>query len=1132
VGSAVGEKRFISIEILKSIAEATSAQERFSTELVRLESQIGTLEGIKTKELYSKLATLQKEVDRISKLVDFSTASAEDTGVKELRKINARIEQLVEKINDAVRELSVDIRRHKTSTDKKTKNKAEVTAEQASEEEMKAVDEEFDEILKAEDWRFEHGSPAAVEHAVKLKKWNDDTEAMRVWNEANRAWVDGGRRGRPPTKPAAPGPKPTSPEKPSLSKTLRADTAYDIISKRPNSDHFKKQVLAEVQRRMDKITGTKTAGTRIDLSTLDEKKLQEEVLKIAAEDPQEIKDLQIEEEEISQLSTELEQKKAHNKPLDDRLRVLDAEEQKHIADKASLQQEIAANQSYIDQERSALQNRDAKKTELDTFLIDNKTDLDKLSDLEKERRALHDEKKSAPKKSTSAGKRTKSEIDALIAPIDQEISRIQVLGRQKLSLETDLQNLETALTSSIAAADQVRQAVTTKQAEITAIESELNSIQVNKDAVTVQKMEIKPDEERALTVRQATAKTARENLIESSAAQERAKRYIGQVAEGIISEWKEDGERNEGGEANDEEEKKEEGAFDFKEQTQDIARAFDDLKAKILKVPKKAEQKFLRSALDRIRDSVAALDEDAPDLEKNFLAAWKAVTDLEIEIDRNIPIQLAEDEKTAQEVQEARERQVITRELSSEALFDLLIFSKKEMTEAVGAIYDQKLSIGEDSDGQEVIKANAQVTRAMKDIFSDKAPTNPAMIEKLRQYGIRDWQTFKELWDSQYASHVGMMLQENINNEIDGRVAAIKMRHEEMVAEHEDVVAQYKQQHSGLGGLARWVKGKVTRTPAPTPVPVPDLPSDEEIRLKVVEQLEAREIDWRSSTGVPEIKMPAFHSFTRMIATAMREINTELKLSAAATEEEKAEILGSLERDEGDYVRRNGHYFVRNDEVRMLRPDDRKKKDDLLYERLPTAESRRERLGEIRQRVKQVEKLMEKIRGGLHLTTMEVDDFDTLMKDFKEIAVGKSKGEKVVDALLLTYDLRLQDVIKDLIHEYDSINERKSVEDFYRVARSLEATTNDIAAKDAARKGIVATVQRAQQAAAKKGGATKASQSALAAVLLVGGLALGYWGYKVNASVDHKAQVQAAATQADSARQNNGTARVEQNQNV
>jgi hypothetical protein len=160
-GSAVGEKRFISIEILKSIAEATSAQERFSTELVRLESQIGTLEGIKTKELYSKLATLQKEVDRISKLVDFSTASAEDTGVKELRKINARIEQLVEKINDAVRELSVDIRRHKTSTDKKTKNKAEVTAEQASEEEMKAVDEEFDEILKAEDWRFEHGSPAA-----------------------------------------------------------------------------------------------------------------------------------------------------------------------------------------------------------------------------------------------------------------------------------------------------------------------------------------------------------------------------------------------------------------------------------------------------------------------------------------------------------------------------------------------------------------------------------------------------------------------------------------------------------------------------------------------------------------------------------------------------------------------------------------------------------------------------------------------------------------------------------------------------------------------------------------------------------------------------------------------------------
>jgi hypothetical protein len=246
---------------------------------------------------------------------------------------------------------------------------------------------------------------------------------------------------------------------------------------------------------------------------------------------------------------------------------------------------------------------------------------------------------------------------------------------------------------------------------------------------------------------------------------------------------------------------------------------------------------------------------------------------------------------------------------------------------------------------------------------------------------------------------------------------------------------------------------------------------------------------------------------------------------------EKVEILGSLERDEGDYVRRNGHYFVRNDEVRMLRPDDRKKKDDLLYERLPTAESRRERLGEIRQRVKQVEKLMEKIRGGLHLTTMEVDDFDTLMKDFKEIAVGKSKGEKVVDALLLTYDLRLQDVIKDLIHEYDSINERKSVEDFYRVARSLEATTNDIAAKDAARKGIVATVQRAQQAAAKKGGATKASQSALAAVLLVGGLALGYWGYKVNASVDHKAQVQAAATQADSARQNNGTARVEQNQN-
>ena len=60
--------------------------------LSELEEKVEKLQGIETKRLYDKLGNLKKDVERITKLMDFNIANSEDAETQELQKINTKIE--------------------------------------------------------------------------------------------------------------------------------------------------------------------------------------------------------------------------------------------------------------------------------------------------------------------------------------------------------------------------------------------------------------------------------------------------------------------------------------------------------------------------------------------------------------------------------------------------------------------------------------------------------------------------------------------------------------------------------------------------------------------------------------------------------------------------------------------------------------------------------------------------------------------------------------------------------------------------------------------------------------------------------------------------------------------------------
>lgn len=1032
VGKSKGqrESRYIDVETVKSIYEAKQAKERFDKDLHELQDKVEQLQGIKTKELYTRLGSLKKDVERITKLMDFNIANSEDADAKELQKINTRIEQLTEKIENAVRDLNKDIRvQGKTAAAREANEVTSGTEKGKVKDRQKIVaevGEEIEESLSAADWRHEHENGAAKKKYDKeVKEWEDRNKAARLWDDNKRKNIrNPGPRPNPGSRP-----QPNVGEKPSESKEIKGKLVYDIYKKRPDTDPYVQAVKAAVAKKIERVVGRK-----VDMAKLDE-----EVLQLVGSDVEAARAFKKEEAEFNKKKEALDAKMAHNAPLELQLQELQQEEQKFKQELEGIDAKAGEYDVHAEQEAVARKESNKKRIELNN-LQPKTLDPARVKEL-RDQRDLQEQLLGTVKKD-----KEKKKIEARIQAIDNELAT-QNIDAERVRLQKEIDDLESiafaaqsakeAIDKELGAMGSRKQEIGVELLRIAAEQKNANDeiqkiTQGEKDEVNQQKQKELKDKKDALV---------------TSTAQERAEMYIGQIAEQVLESWKKEVQGKPGAESAEARKN-----FDYAAEHDQLTKQTTTLKTKITQVPNRTQQKKFKEDLRLIENRISELDEDAPDIEKSMLALWKDVGELEVSIDNKMPLGSNEQEEAeVREVREAREKRVVTRELPSYMINELLDSRKIQFGEIVKMIYEEKL-VTTTEQGVEVIQANENITRLMKGLFLAEMPPSDQTLDMLRQYGIRDWKTFKELWDNQYASHIGMMLQEDAQNTIDQRVRNERIR---------------------LDNRSWWERKIKDRSN----------PTDDEIKAKVLENI--FEQDTVAGISVSDEGL-AFYS--RIMGTAMREINLELKMSVADNDQQRAEILKSFGRKADDYVVYNGQYFIKNEEHRMIRKENSNDIDTVI----PDHEERTELISEIDDRIEASAGFLQEWRFG----SISPEDQTKLAEHityFKNVlGAAGDKGDKT--AVVLAHNLILQDQVKDLVYEYDRMRERKGVKVFERVARTVSKRGEEIVAKDKAEGGVVHKIVETKEKIPVPEGkkSSKLKKMAIAAVLAVGGVS-GYY---------------------------------------
>jgi chromosome segregation ATPase len=664
-----GESRYIDVETVKSIYEAKQAKERFDKDLHELQDKVEQLQGIKTKELYTRLGSLKKDVERITKLMDFNIANSEDADAKELQKINTRIEQLTEKIENAVRDLNKDIRVQGKTAAAREANEATSGAEKGKLKDRQKivteVGEEIEESLSAADWRHEHENGAAKKkYDRELKDWEAKNKAARLWDENKRKNI------RNPGPRPNPGSKPSYDlgEKPSESKEVRGKLVYDIYKKRPDSDLYVQAVKAEVAKKIERVVGRK-----VDMSKLDE-----EVLQLIGEKPADTRAFKKEEDEFNKKKEALDAKIAHNAPLELELQALQQEEQKFQQELKGIDAKAAEYDVHAEQEAVARKESNKKRIELNN-LQPKTLDPARVKEL-RDQRDLQEQLLGTVKKD-----KEKKKIEARIQAIDNELAT-QNIDAERVRLQKEIDALESVAFAAQSAKEAIdkdlgvmgsrKQEIGVELLRIAAEQKNAND-QIQK-VTQAEKDEVR-DKEQVLAAKRAA--------LMGNNQEERAEMYIGQIAEQVLESWKKEVQGKPGAESAEARKN-----FDYTAEHDQLTKQTTTLKTRITQVPSRTRQKELKAQLKTIEDKIAELDEDTPDVEKSMLKLWKDLGDLEVSIDQFMPVgSVDQEEPEVREAREARERRVVTRELPSYMINELLDSRKIQFGEIVKMIYEEKL---------------------------------------------------------------------------------------------------------------------------------------------------------------------------------------------------------------------------------------------------------------------------------------------------------------------------------------------------------------------------------------------------------------------------------------------------------
>jgi hypothetical protein len=363
------------------------------------------------------------------------------------------------------------------------------------------------------------------------------------------------------------------------------------------------------------------------------------------------------------------------------------------------------------------------------------------------------------------------------------------------------------------------------------------------------------------------------------------------------------------------------------------------------------------------------------------------------------------------------------------------------MAEVMNLIYQKELNEGVEDGGVAVVYGDSDISNAIGALFDGPKPYF-GMLDKLRDFGIKDWDKFKLLWKEQYASQIGIILQEEAQKKVkkifetarageDAVWEAKKAAWEQKEAEFQKEMQEYKSRRSTKNPIKRWLLNRTFEKPPERVAPHSETFEDKqltdtEVRKRIVDGL----LNQAKEGGKEKLTADAFNTLTRLMATAMREINLEIKVSEADTEQEKNRLLGEANRSADQYVDHNGQFYIKNMDQRASREatteEDEAEVDPAMY----TAA-----YNELADLMNEMNDILNEMQKG-PVSKAKADKIAEAAKNLRAAFEGQDGADKM-QVRVLGEDFTMQDEAKDLLHEHTKLRDRERKTESFRVARDI-----------------------------------------------------------------------------------------------
>lgn len=194
----------------------------------------------------------------------------------------------------------------------------------------------------------------------------------------------------------------------------------------------------------------------------------------------------------------------------------------------------------------------------------------------------------------------------------------------------------------------------------------------------------------------------------------------------------------------------------------------EKIKAEVGQLEKNDKEKYDRIAEQfyALESAVDKIKKDDPKLPLTLLKAWQTIGKVQLTLEAF----KSEDRKKGRERKEGVYK-LDRVELPTKVLNEMLEVRPAEMRKVIELIYLSHHQLdGNDetplSERRFIINENPAITAAMQNLFRADLPPAPPLMAMLRIYGVKDWKSFKEVWDKKYAPEVGMALYASIVNDI------------------------------------------------------------------------------------------------------------------------------------------------------------------------------------------------------------------------------------------------------------------------------------------------------------------------------------------------------------------------------